>query len=167
MTTVDLGLVYFNGDVSPLHVPWWRAVQTIQPFLQCCQDLWILHHLHSELTSWGKTHKPQKNYSQKRIMDAIIAIEKHLKKRFFLLFVDNSCVQVWWHKCLFLVKLIYLGSVLPDVHRFITAAIFKGSTYYIENIHLYCDFMALFKYGGRVQQSLTYPEWLNLVSYTI
>lgn len=41
-------------DYSPLHVPRWRAVQSVQPLLQRGQDLGVLHHLRSQLTSCGE-----------------------------------------------------------------------------------------------------------------
>lgn len=39
---------------SPLDVPWRRPVQAVQPLLQRREDLWVLHHLHGELTGWKK-----------------------------------------------------------------------------------------------------------------
>lgn len=56
-------------DRSPLHVPWWRAVQSVQSLLQRSQDLGVLHHLCGQLACWGHTHtftEAQREISKKQ-----------------------------------------------------------------------------------------------------
>lgn len=86
------------AHLSPLYVPWRWAVQTIQPLLQRGQDLWILHHLNSQLTSWGHRHTVRSAmWSQTNQFRSIKAL--------FCSYFDDNWLEVW-----LLIKLTFCSN---------------------------------------------------------
>lgn len=109
-------IVVFTDDASPLHVPWRWAVQTIQPLLQRSQDLWILHHLHSQLTSWGHTHTHSQKYNMRAVTYASSQQESLQENTFYCSsqYLQLATAKLSWrivHTYLSIVCLLYVSRV--------------------------------------------------------
>lgn len=73
------------AEHSPLYITWRRAVQTIQPLLQRSQDLWILHHLNRQLTSWKQKHN-------QRCKTEAVSMVQHCVASYYLTIPNLTCL---------------------------------------------------------------------------